>query len=104
LRSLVPKALEVLAGELEKDGPGRLKAACEVLKLAQLPAGSHGIGWTEPEEIVKDIVLDRRAEARRPLEDHLEETTKNLPPFDRQVEQVWAELEARAAEGDGPAP
>ena len=39
LQSLIPKALDVIADELEKpDNPNRLKAACELLKLIPLTA------------------------------------------------------------------
>ena len=40
LRSLIPKALDALAEEVEsKDNPNRLKAARGVLRIAQLSAG-----------------------------------------------------------------
>jgi hypothetical protein len=98
LRSLVPKALDTLADELDnRDNPHRLKAAIEVLKLAQQPAGAAGIGSTNAEEIVRMIVLARRSRARGPLEDFAEEG-KGLPPFDKHVRDIWDELEALAKE------
>src|SRR5215831_4625697 len=57
LRSLIPKALDALADELEnRDSPNRLKAAGEILRLAQLPADALKTGPTDPEEIVRRIV------------------------------------------------
>jgi Homeodomain-like domain len=98
LRSLVPKALDALADELDKPGsPNRLKAAGEILRLAQLPAvATLTTGPTEAEEIVRELVARRRQEAHDPLDDLLEED-KGLPPFDRHVAATWRELQALAA-------
>jgi hypothetical protein len=64
VRALLPKALNALADELEdKDSPHRLKAAAEILRLAQLPGGAGVIRPTDAEEIVRRVVTDRR---RRP--------------------------------------
>src|SRR6516162_5854945 len=50
LRSLIPKALDALAEEVaSKESPNRFKAAVELLKLAQLPSGTAGIGPTDAE-------------------------------------------------------
>src|SRR5262245_24535399 len=61
LRALIPKALDALADALEnKQSPNRLKAASEILRLAHLPAGSLGIGPSDAEEIVSQIVVEQR--------------------------------------------
>jgi hypothetical protein len=101
LRSLVPKALDALAEELANRGSStRLKAAIEVLRLVPLPAGALGIGPIDPEEIVRQIVSGRRAQAAlKPLANLLDDPP-GLPPFDQHVADVWKELEARAAEQD----
>jgi hypothetical protein len=97
LRALIPKALDVLAEELDKpDSPNRLKAASEILRLAQLPGGSGGIGPTEPEKIVREIVTQRRKDTPGVFDGMLEDG-KGLPPFDRHMEETWQELEAVAA-------
>jgi hypothetical protein len=98
LRALIPKALDTLADELDnRDNPNRLKAAVEVLKLAQLPSGAAGIGPTDAEEIVRGIVLTRRGRARGPLDDFAEDG-KGLPSFDKHMRDTWSELEALAKE------
>jgi len=98
LRALVPKALDALADELDnRDNPNRLKAAVEVLKLAQLPSGTAGIGSTDAEEIVRGIVLTRRGRARGSLDDFAE-SGKGLPPFDNHMRDTWSELETLAKE------
>jgi hypothetical protein len=94
----VPKALDALADELDnRDNPNRLKAAVEVLKLAQLPSGAAGIGSTDAEEIVRGIVLTRRGRARGPLDD-LVEINKGLPTFEKHMRDTWDELEGLANE------
>jgi hypothetical protein len=100
LRSLVPKALDVLAEELEKaEGPNRLKAAVEVLKLAPLPKGWEQVGPVEAEGIVRQIVQARRA--RTPgLLDKLTDQDKGLPRFEEHMDETWRELEERANEPD----
>ena len=100
LRALVPKALDALADELDnRDNPNRLKAAVEVLKLAQLPSGGAGIGSTDAEEIVRGIVLTRRGRARGPLDD-LVEINKGLPTFEKHMRDTWDELEEMATEAE----
>jgi hypothetical protein len=98
LRSLVPKALDALAEELDKPGsPNRLKAACEILRVAQLPTvATLTTGPTDPQEIVRRLVVRRRREAHDPLDDVLDED-KGLPPFNRHVANTWLELQALAA-------
>src|SRR5262249_33739036 len=100
LRSLIPRALDALAEELEKPGsPHRLKAAGEVLRLAQLPADALRVGPTGAEEIVRQLVERRRENARGPLDD-LTDGHKDLPPFERHVADAWKELEALASAPD----
>jgi hypothetical protein len=104
LRSLFPKALDALADELEnRDSPNRLKAAAEVLRLAQLPAHALMTGPTDPEEIVRQVVERRRKQARGPLDD-LIDNDKAIPPFERHMAETWQELEALASKPDEPAP
>jgi hypothetical protein len=104
LRCLIPKALDTLAAELDKpDSPNRLKAAGEILRLAQLPAGSLGIGPTDPDAIVRAIVEKKRSQARGALDDFAEDG-KGLPTFEKHLAQTWQELEALAAEPDGQCP
>jgi hypothetical protein len=100
LRSLIPKALDALAAALEDSAhPGRLKAAAELLRLAPPTGSALDIGPTDPEQIVRGIVRQRRSAAPGPL-DGLLDDGKNLPPLDQHVERVWRELEARAEETD----
>ena len=100
LRSLIPKALDALAEEVEsKESPSRLKAAVEVLKLAQLSSGATGIGPTDAEEIVHGIVSTRRRRAHGPLDDLLDDG-KGLPPINKHIRDTWDELEALAKEAD----
>jgi hypothetical protein len=103
LRSLVTKALDALADELEnKDSPHRLKVAGEILRLAQLPAGALTGGPTDAEEIVRRIVTERREQVRERNE--VMDGYKGLPLFAQHMEATWRELEARVAEADEPAP
>jgi hypothetical protein len=98
LRSLIPKALDALADELEnRDSPNRLKAAGEILRLAHLPADALRTGPTEPEEIVRRIVEGRRLNARGGFDDMVDEN-KGLPPFKKHMDDVWRELDALANE------
>jgi hypothetical protein len=100
LLSLIPKALDALAEELEnKGGRNRVKAALELLRMIGLPSGVAQAGSTDPEAIVRGIVKGRREAAPGGLDD-LFEDGKNLPPFDKHLAEVWAELEARANEPD----
>jgi hypothetical protein len=100
LRSLIPKALDALADELEnRDSPNRLKAASEILRLARLPADALKTGPTDPEEIVHQVVERRRKRAPDLLEDMLG-GQKGLPPFEQHLADAWRELEALANEPD----
>jgi hypothetical protein len=100
LRSMIPEALDALAAELSGAGPGRLKAAIEVLRLAQLPPVSSGIGPADAEAIVRQIVKERRGSAPNRMMEDVESTLQGLPPWDRHVEEVWQELEALANDGE----
>jgi hypothetical protein len=98
LRALVPEALDALAEELHKgEGPAKVKAAVAILRLAQLPGGGQGLGPTDADEIVRQVVTGRRQRARGPLDDFCE-NDKGLPPFERHMEETCRELRARAAE------
>jgi hypothetical protein len=100
LRTLIPKALDVLAAALDHQlTPHRLKAAGAILRLAQLPAGSLGIGPTDAEEIVRRLVEQRRKDTPGACEKLLE-SGKALPPLDEHVKRTWEELEALANEPD----
>jgi hypothetical protein len=103
LRSLIPKALDALAEELDcKENPNRWRVAGEIVKLAGLPGGAPH-GPTEPDAIVRAIVVGRRSQARGALDDFVEDG-KGLPPFEKHLAQTWQELEARAAEVEDPQP
>jgi hypothetical protein len=87
----------------DKDNPDSLKVAGEVLKLAKLPTLAPSDGPTDPEEIVRQVVKARRGEAQGLLDDLMDDG-KGLPPFERHLEEVRQELEARASEPDEPTP
>jgi hypothetical protein len=102
LRSLIPKALDALADELENPY-SRLKAALEILRLAGLPGNALTIGPTNAEEIVRGIVTERRKKAPDVFE-RMDEDDKGLPPFDQHLADTWQELEALASEPAGAEP
>jgi hypothetical protein len=81
------------------DGPRRLKAAVEVLRLAQLPEGWQQAGPIEAEAIVRQVVKARRAAAPGLL-DELADQGKTLLPFEERMANTWRELEERANEPD----
>jgi hypothetical protein len=98
LRSMVPKALDALADELNRpDNPERCKIALDILRLAKLTDISPH-GPEEPETIVRLAVNRERQEARGPL-DTLTEKHKGLPEYDEHLARKWDELEAKAAGG-----
>jgi hypothetical protein len=100
LRSLVPKALDVLAAALERRmGYLDFKAAVAILRLASPAAGALAVGPTDPDEIVRQVVRERRERAPGVL-DGLLDDGKGLPPLERHVAETWRELEARAQEPD----
>ena len=98
LRSMVPKALDALANELNRaDNPDRCKIALDILRLAKL-ADISPQGPEEPETIVRLAVNRERQQARDPLDD-LTEDHKGLPAYDEHLARKWDELEAKAAGG-----
>src|SRR5262249_51528747 len=102
-RSLIPKALDALADELgKKEGPDRLKAAGGILPPAQPPADALKTGPTDAEDIVRQVVEQRREQVRG--QNDALDAYKGLPPFAQHMAATWRELEARAAEADEPAP
>src|SRR5262249_10209669 len=104
LRSLIPKALSAVAGILnDSENPNRLKAALEILRLAWFPGHPLDIGPTDPEEIVRGIVAQRRANTPGFL-DRMQEDGKGLPPLDQHLADTWQELEALASETAGAEP
>ena len=97
LRSLILKALDALADELEKpDSPDRVKAAVALLRLVPLTDPAT-VGPTDPDEIVRRIVMDRRATAPGVLDNILDDGN-GLPPLDRHIQETWSELEAKSQE------
>jgi hypothetical protein len=100
LRSLVPKALDVLAAALETQvGCRDFKAAVAVLRLASPAAGALAVGPTDPDEIVRQVVRERRERAPAAL-DGLLNDGKGPPLLERHIEETWRELEVRAQEPD----
>jgi hypothetical protein len=97
LRSLIPKALDVLAELLNGHGSVRFKAAVQLLKLAPPTGGAMAIGPDDADEIVRRIVRARRRAASDALDEQFDDDP-DLPDVDEHVEQVWRELEARAQE------
>jgi hypothetical protein len=101
LRGLIPMALDALA-EILSDAahPGRLKVALVLLDMMR-PGSLAPTGPTDAEDIVRGIVKARRSNAPG-LFDEMFEEKKNLPPFDRQLAEVWEELEALATDTSDP--
>jgi hypothetical protein len=97
LRSLVPKALEVLSGELTKeDSPNRLKAALEVLRLVRVPVREPE-GPTDPEAIVKALAYIRWKNTPSNTESYLE-SLDGRPSMASVVEATWKELDSKLHE------
>jgi hypothetical protein len=85
LRSLIPTAIDVLADEMENlESPNRVKAACEILRLARFPVDPLTTGPTDPHEVVRQGVERRRRQACSML-DSVMDQGKDLPPFERHV-------------------
>jgi hypothetical protein len=98
LRSLIPKALDVLADALgTKMNYMDVKAAVAILRLAPPAGDALTIGPTDADEIVSGIVRHRRSATPGVL-DGLLDDGKGLPPMDQHVQDVWRELEAKAQE------
>lgn len=103
LRDLLPEAIDVLASVLRnKMSRNRVKFACEILRMAQVPSQLAGIGPTDPKEIVRLIVLDRRSNAQG-VYNAIVDDGKNLPPLEEHLQDVWEELESLIAEEEGSA-
>jgi hypothetical protein len=98
LRSMIPKALDALADELNRaENPERCKIALDILRLAKLTDISPQ-GPEEPETIVRHDVNRERQQARGVLEDFAE-SDRGLPAYEVHLARKWAELEANAAGG-----
>ena len=97
IRALLPKALDVLAADLDNlESPNRFKAACEIIRQAQIQPDAFKIGQTDPDAIVRRIVEAKRSEAHNPVLDAMLNVNKELPTFDEHIEQVRMELERLA--------
>jgi len=107
IQSLIPKALDVLAAELDNaQSPNRLKAAFELLRL--VPPGGPAIGPTDPDEIVRGRVaeLRKRTKAERELEKETEEENDSManygdppmPTAKQLTEAVFQEIGTRLQE------
>jgi hypothetical protein len=93
----------VLAAALEtKAGGLDFKAAAAVLRLAAPAGGALAVGPTDPDEIVRQVVRERRERAPGVLDDLLGDG-KGLPPVEQHVEATWRELEAQAHEPEAAA-
>jgi hypothetical protein len=100
LRSLVPKALgrprRGTGGQGQpQPGEGRRRRA----PTGPVP-GAIPERRPDPGEIVRQVVEERRKQARDPLEDMLE-GTRGLPPLERHLEETSADLEGQAGVADG---
>jgi hypothetical protein len=104
LRSLIPKAIDALAEELDDpDSPNRVRVALDLLRL--VPPAAPTIGPTDPDEIVRRLVEECRERAPDPLSDEIMSEDKGLPPLKQHITQAWREIEARLAEPEAlPAP
>ncbi len=102
LRSLFPLALDAIVGALtDADNPERLGTAMNLLKLMR-PSLTPESGPTDPNEIVRRIVDERRENSRSSLEDIVDHN-RGLPFYDDHVSQVWGEL-AEKLQSDDPGP
>ena len=100
LRSLIPKAMEVVAESLENGGlRHRLQAALGLLKLVCMPAMPDPTAPTEANHIVRAIVEQRKLNHHDPSEDVFD-SMKGLPSFEKRVSQTWDELAAKLEPGD----
>jgi hypothetical protein len=88
LRSLLPKALEVVERELE-GGNNSLSAALKVLQMVNIAGLTRDVGSADPEEIIDDG-------ARRRL-DPLKKIV-SPPVSDEERRQVLADLRAKQAQ------
>lgn len=90
LRGMLPKALDVLEGQLD-DPDRRLTAAVQVVKLAGLEKLGRPNGETDG-----DVLLDDMARARRP--DPLRDLVGRGPVTDHERRAVLENLERRLAD------
>ena len=101
LRTLIPKAIDVLGSELENAAsPNRVKCALELLRL--VPPSLTEIGPTDADQIIRERVAERRERLRRAREQKAFEQlasfadTSGLPPLPTE-EELFAE-EAKTIE------
>jgi hypothetical protein len=113
LRDLIPKALDALADVLTTgEHANRVKAAAAILRLAQLPCAGGGIGPTDVEGIIAELVKARIAAKRaecykglsdldRMLQDARSSTREEVEAAEREARvEVLAELEEALAGSD----
>jgi len=89
LRSLLPKALEVLERELE-GGDNSLRAALRVLEMANFASLTQHVGSEDPQAIIDDEARQRRPD---PVEEIL---TPRVSDEERM--RVLADLQAKQAQ------
>jgi hypothetical protein len=120
LRSLVPKALDVLADILDvsKDESTRSKVAFQILHLSQLSPAAAQIGSTDADQIVAARVQAKAKAKAADRERYMTEADRYLaeilPPSKEQDDadaaaaraDVWAEIEERlnGDEDEGQSP
>ena len=101
LRGLVPKALDALADALEtKDDPNRLKAACEILRMAQLPAPGEGIGLTDADAIIAALVEAKMKAQHAERLKYLSTTDRLLEDLGSPPSKEEADAQAEAARAE----
>ena len=97
LRHLAHKALDVLECEMENvEWKRRTKAADAVLNMVPRLSHPAPIGPTDPNEIVREIVIREREMAPSKHDDELANYLHDLPPLDEHIHDTWQELEALA--------
>jgi hypothetical protein len=97
----VPKALDALADALEnKDDPNRLKAACEILRMAQLPAPGEGIGLTDADDIIAALVEAKMKAQNAERLKHLSTTERLLEDLGAPPSEEEADAAAEAARAE----
>jgi Homeodomain-like domain len=112
LRSLIPKALDVMARFLEAGAPAvRVRAAAIVLSLAKLPAPAPA-GPTTPEAVISALAAARVKAKQAERHRHLGEldrllAAERIPPEQAErdereaAEEIAAELQAHLSEEAG---
>src|SRR5262249_15754882 len=100
LRTLIPEALDVLAGGLKSTTASyRLRAAAEVLRVGRPPRGALGVGPGGEGEGVREGGKKKRGGGPGRVEGGGGQG-KGLPPFEQHLEDAWRELEALAMSAD----